>query len=88
MRVVEIRVCADCYVAIGAGDYSSFDYHYGDAAEERMREVQQAIAKLPGDAVANCQDEGHFSWMPCQCCECNLGGDRFEVALLGDDDDR
>jgi len=75
-----IRVCEDCYLCIGSGDDSSIIFYSGSV---RAAEVWAAIKSLKGYAVPN-NSEGFFSNSPCQCCWCEVAGNRYEVTILSE----
>jgi hypothetical protein len=63
--------CVDCVMAIANDEYPDDD--------ERSRAILAGESKWwnEGYVVVNgSDDEGHFSWQPCDLCGSRLGGDR------------
>jgi hypothetical protein len=82
---LEILVCEDCYILIGTGDATSFDYYYGERADERLAEVEGAIDKLAelyGYLTVGSEESLEFSHLPCDCCKSHLAGSRHHVIAL------
>lgn len=76
-------VCTDCIMIIANDDASSFDYHYGDEADERETDVREAINEVEGHIVPGDEDKDQdFSWNPCHCCGSTLGGSRHHCTVL------
>ena len=67
-----MNVCVDCLFFIANGDLPE------DA--ERAAEVRS----IGLDWVITEDDEGHFSWSPCDACGSRLGGQRFAAERLAD----
>jgi hypothetical protein len=85
MEIIDERfmVCTDCISIIANDDASSFDYYYGDKADEREAEVRKAINETEGHIVpGDSENDQEFSWNPCDCCGSNLAGSRFQCAIL------
>ena len=83
---VALSVCADCLMCIANGDLPTDDDPERDAASIAGVEREQAsgghiVAGGTGDDPEN-PDEGGFSWSSCDCCNSNLGGDRFNATLV------
>lgn len=81
----EHRVCPDCHDLHVGGDATSFDYHYGDEADQRIAECEDGLAELCGEdgvMVGGSEEVDEFSWSPCECCGCTFGGMRHHVAIL------
>ncbi len=76
-------VCTDCYIIIGTGDATSFDYYYGDDADHRLGEVTAAIEAVDGHIYPGDSDKDHeFSHWPCECCGTGLAGTRHHCVTL------
>lgn len=83
MKVIddEIYCCTDCLMIIANDDASGMD----DATEARCRE---GIASFQCHLVCNddgSEDDG-FSWKSCEVCNSGLGGTRYRLALLDEDE--
>lgn len=95
-----IRLCSDCMLVACTGEYTHIDEAYGkgeapgrgelrEGAKERAAEIDAALAALGPNLVPDFDtDTGkgydEFSWRPCHCCKSNLGGARYDFAILGD----
>jgi len=71
-----LRACADCALAIANDDYSGMD-------DEREDQVRTAVHHLYTDGYPVIGDELGFSWQGCDCCHSGLGGDMYELSILG-----
>ena len=53
-----------------------------------MKLISQAVKKfldlneVPDGLWSHVGEEGHFSWLPCEVCNSNLGGTRFDVEFV------
>ena len=53
-----------------------------------MKLISQAVKKfldlneVPDGLWSQVGEEGHFSWLPCEVCNSNLGGTRFDVEFV------
>jgi hypothetical protein len=69
-------VCMDCVMMIANGEVDP------ETSPAREAEVAEATAGwVLGGSDEN--EEAHFSWSPCDCCGCRLGGDRMFASQLG-----
>lgn len=75
----ELKVCTDCLFFIANGDLPENE---NDAA----RVVAGVESFAPGYVAPTGEGEGSFSWRPCECCGCKLGGDRHDAVVLGDEE--
>jgi hypothetical protein len=70
-----VSICVDCLFAAANGQPSDDpDYPTPD------REPLGLLAV--GEWVELSDDEGSFSWSPCDTCGSTLGGDRFDAMVL------
>lgn len=86
----DLWFCTDCYMLEMTGDTSSFDYYYGDGqkADVRIREIENELKRFDGHIVADNDAETgegieEFSRRYCDCCNTNLAGARYRMAVLG-----
>jgi hypothetical protein len=75
----DLNVCTDCMMYIA---YDEFGEHLDDKDKDM---IVKSVDQFDELTIA-CEIEPFFSWQPCECCGCRLGGDRhlaielFEVA--------
>ena len=82
----DLWFCTDCLHAAVNNDYTGLDYYLNEPeATNRMNQIKEGLAKLPGYPVYIGNDD-EFSTRPCDCCGEKLHGERFEFNLLIDED--
>ena len=78
----ELVICSDCVYYNEYGNIG--DEHTGCECGTCV-DVSNGFTKLGeehGDYVIGWNCIPYFSWMPCDICESNLGGDRYTVNLI------
>lgn len=92
MQVIldDIWLCVDCTLYACNGDLTGLDYHYGDKADERAREVTEGVDALGPHLVPDFDSEtgdGHeeFSSHGCDACGSPLAGEFHRFAVLGEE---
>lgn len=76
----EIQVCGDCLIVIANNDWTGI-------RDEDVSRIKRGIKNLNGHAyVGDSEKDRGFSWRGCECCNNGLGGERYHVVILGDDD--
>jgi hypothetical protein len=85
----KLDICSDC---IYYNEYGNLGHNLLDKCRntlgytcETCVAVQAGFTKLSeehGDYVIGWNCIPYFSWMPCDICESNLGGDRYAVNLI------
>ncbi len=72
---IEHQVCLSCAHYIANNELP-------DSFEEHDKEqVKRSVHKL-GNVAIDSGVENWFSWSPCDCCGCNLGGGRYLAIQL------
>lgn len=88
--VDNFMVCTDCWNWHQANlDYFS----YYNVSAERVWEVNSSVERLQeyknkdGEKkigiLHDGEDHTEFTYMSCECCKSPLGGERFELILMG-----
>jgi hypothetical protein len=87
MVIIEnLKFCHACLHAAVNDEYTGLDYYLDEPeATQRMSQIKEGLAKLPGYPVYTGNDD-EFSLRPCDCCGEKLAGERFEFNLLIDED--
>ena len=70
-ELVPVSMCSDCYCSIANGLDSI------DVSDERRDEIAAGLVLAGPQAIIDTEDEGGFSWWPCDVCGTRLGGNRF-----------
>jgi hypothetical protein len=59
-----------------AADYTEYEAIVADFFD---REGIGNLSGCYGEECEECGGEAHFSWSPCDCCNRDLGGDRYHA---------
>jgi hypothetical protein len=90
MATVIIRnvwLCDECTIAACNDDYSGIDYYLsGEAAERRVKEIGDGLARLGPISLNSDENEGtrEESSAPCDCCRSPFPGRRDRFAIMGE----
>lgn len=72
--VADAMCCVDCLMLAVNGE---------EANAEHTEAYRKGTQGLGDPCMKDDEDEGSFSWSPCQICGSHLGGQRFDVIWLG-----
>lgn len=75
----EIEVCSDCLQV----SYSGSPTYDGYAESKHSERYAQGLKEWGDEPIlTNPEDEGSFSWSPCDFCGESLGGTRFTCSVM------
>jgi hypothetical protein len=78
-EIIDVKGCVDCLMFCANGDFPPENTEQED---QKLIGAFHHIYDQGFDVCAGSEDEGLFSWTPCDICNSSLGGDRFTMHLI------
>ena len=78
-EIINVKGCVDCLFFCANGDLPP------ENTEQEDQKLIDSFNKIHNEGFSVCvgsDDEGSFSWTPCDICDTKLGGDRYTMHLV------